>query len=121
MTDLLADTIAKLENATGPDREIDNAIWAILGQPLPDDPVGCPPRYTESIDAALTLVPDGWAYSIHGGDGVCAGASLSKLSEEDDPFIVDLEIEGNEPPYTVLCLCLAAMRARQTQPIQQIA
>lgn len=54
--------VNRLSQATGPDRSLDNDIWALLDQPLPDDPAGWPPRYTESIEAALALVPDGWQW-----------------------------------------------------------
>lgn len=70
--------IAALESATGPSREMD-AWVAIVAKAPPEgswllfglaDPAtfaigthqywDCP-RYTASIDAALTLVPEGWA------------------------------------------------------------
>lgn len=62
------DLIAQLEAATGPDRELDAAIKELVGHAWDyaadwgmrgnEKPVALP--YTASIDAALTLVPEGW-------------------------------------------------------------
>ena len=73
----------RIAAATGPDREIDDALWSLTtglsayteGEPLK---AGNPPRrtrlsipnYTASIDAAVTLVPYryGWGvenYGVH--------------------------------------------------------
>lgn len=75
----LDDLIAKLEAATGPSRELDSAIAAALGvdgwtaeewdaviaDPEIENPeIGSAPRFTRSIDAALTLVPEGSRWSI---------------------------------------------------------
>lgn len=66
--DTIDDLIHRLEAAAGPDRRIDVDIWEWLDVPMPDD--GWPPRYTASIDVALTLVPNGWYAIITArGDG----------------------------------------------------
>ncbi|MEW6627614.1 MAG: hypothetical protein AB1431_12595 [Pseudomonadota bacterium] len=78
----LADAV---EGLSGPDREMDAAIFRAIGAPLPDEFAGKkialtfdearhaffmdvgsdmvvryePPAYTASIDAAMTLVPEG--------------------------------------------------------------
>lgn len=65
------DLIERIEAASGPDRGLDEKIGMAVGlkntirvghECLGTDrivPVRCP-YYTESIDAALTLVPEGW-------------------------------------------------------------
>lgn len=52
--------IRRLEQASGPDRELDYRISVSDPEPprVEHSPV-YPPRYTASIDAALTLVPEG--------------------------------------------------------------
>jgi hypothetical protein len=51
--------IARLEAATGPDRAIDWAIWqSIWGEY--SHPLDNYALFTQSLDAALTLVPEGW-------------------------------------------------------------
>lgn len=90
-----ADIIERLEKATGPDRELDGAIFwfaerssamrfywnASAGKPteppdaLPASGLGrhavvhCSPRYTESVDAAVTLAPSPrWFWRVDSHD-----------------------------------------------------
>jgi hypothetical protein len=65
--------VGRLEEATGPDRELDarvhraatGAEYLISSRSGPVLNDGSPiPPYTESIDAALTTLEDGWEYSI---------------------------------------------------------
>lgn len=54
--------IVRLNRATGPDRMLERDVAEVAGTySAPDrgDPEGQWPHYTSSIDAALTLVPDG--------------------------------------------------------------
>jgi hypothetical protein len=76
-----AELIEKLELADGPSRELDAAIHALIAPKrhrmhpylvgvFIDDSQGglvyqCP-HYTASIDAALTLVPEGWWLELKG-------------------------------------------------------
>ena len=84
VTSSLGDLIARLEKATGPDRELDCLIFELHhklltperrgtyygeptgqyfdldGNPLPERA----PFFTSSIDAAMTLVPDGWDFCL---------------------------------------------------------
>ena len=68
---IMTSLLSRLQSATGPSRELDaeialangwmrgNVYWHDpAGKIFPDDP----PRYTESIDAALTLFPESWTY-----------------------------------------------------------
>lgn len=87
----------KLTEATRPDRELDAAIGVVAGLRVVDEghPLGLQcytargqsvplPRYTSSLDAAMSLVPEGfhtelamqdrhslrWKWSLRGGFGV---------------------------------------------------
>lgn len=101
MTDLLS-LISKLEAATGPSRELDCEIALAVGWGSEDQraelrkytdhasrifvarEIGVP-RYTGSLDAALTLVPDGRPWSIgtilHGGGYVSCLDRQAKTSK----------------------------------------
>ncbi len=89
MADLL-ELASRVEAATGPDRELDDAIFAAMGlckhrnrrfdPPTHEDDIVGPevcvdcgkrgamtyPRrhYTASLDAAMTLVPEGWRWLL---------------------------------------------------------
>ena len=131
----MSDLITRLEAATGPDRELDAAIFtAVYHDKVPSPivesgygwrydkghwwlatgedartPPKCvfPPRFTASIDAALTLVPEGWRWhSYH-------------WRRKDEPKIMSLVT--NEPHVGIahgkaatpaLAICIAALRAR---------
>lgn len=73
--------IERLEKATGPDRELDGEIFRLIDERPGDrwelfngvwyhecrEEAGAyisPPFYTMSIDAALMLVPRGWAWQV---------------------------------------------------------
>ena len=128
MTD--ATLIQRLEAATGPSRELDAEIeravqrcdpgawydakedcllwdeerdfgstvaYERCGQYLPD--------YTASIDAALTLVPDGMEYEITTLYGIARVAV--GLNAEPGPFYAE-DPSGN----VAIALCIAAIKAR---------
>ena len=76
MTDIL-ELAAKVEALDGPDREVDLDIWwqckanrGSAKQPMPEDyrqsnlRMNDAPRYTASLDAAMTLVPEGRQLSM---------------------------------------------------------
>lgn len=60
------DLITRLESADGPsyalDREIGKAVGRAFAPPQP---------YTASIDAALTLVPEGWKWAVTSKNSAC--------------------------------------------------
>lgn len=60
----IEDLIDKLQEATEPDWHLDAAIARL--EPIRERIGDCAdnevPRYTSSLDAALTLVPDGWEW-----------------------------------------------------------
>ncbi len=67
------------------------------------------PHYTCSLDAALTLVPEGWRWSLE-GPNQHAVAVLGRDPPKDDDVLV-FEI-GATP---VLSLCIAALKAIQAR------
>ena len=121
MMDDLNTLAGRVEAATGPDRELDaaiaNAVGAEHGQKsgwsngengdyfVIDE---CAPRYTASIDAALTLVPDGWSVlSAWNPTGRCkCDLSDGPMDGQNRTWI------GSEPcPTPALALTAAALRA----------
>lgn len=114
----LKDIIGRLEKATGHDRSIDADIHVLVtGKPLNMRCEHCgttglyfPRSYTLSIDDALTLVPEGYAWGlsseppeIHGRTyhaAVCKG-SFAIIGESAD-----------YAPTPAIALCIAALKAR---------
>jgi len=122
----LDDLIARLEDARGPDAELDHRIaWWMrpahwrrvvdgqmqilhMGMRPPkwvayDAPGVMAPRYTGSIDAALTLVLPGhaWIVDSKGYAGVAP-------PDEDD-----LPVAHQRGQTSALSLCIAALRDRK--------
>lgn len=75
----LLELAERCEKASGPDRELDAAIAAVSGYRVVDEghPLGrccydrngisiVLPRYSASLDAAMTLVPADWHTSLRG-------------------------------------------------------
>jgi hypothetical protein len=123
------DLIARLEAAAEGSKELD---WEIAGKPLweypPNDrrPNYNNPLYTTSLDAALTLVPEGlWGGKImwngseraNGGyvelecgpvsEGGVWAALVNSYDAEDD------REEIPKPKPLALALCIAALKARR--------
>jgi len=119
--------IAALERAEGPDRALDKAIFALAypdkvpakvvtsGYGWREDNSGWwletgedarsprqtiyPPRFTASIDAALTLAPEGFDWEIARTNG---GLTIhAKCGSHDMAF-------GNTP---AIALCIASLKA----------
>lgn len=119
----LSDLIERLEKATGADRELDALIyiqkypesaddpgpsigghgWAFLRYGVVRDDV---PLYTDSVDAARTLVPKGHHWHLHVvshfGCIPCAGV----CPDGDD------RIEHHAAPTPAIALCIASLKAR---------
>ncbi len=114
---------ARCEAATGADREWDWRIYlAIKGRPwtatedawMRDNgaqafPASLP-RYTASIDAALTLVPDGWKWTLHSADtaGPPCAYCVPNMGRLPWPMWVN-DVSAATP---ALALCAATLRAR---------
>jgi hypothetical protein len=137
MTDLvtLLALAERCEQATGPDRELDAEIaWMLTAQDRkrlgPPDlrreiwhaglstPAWVPfenvssfhPNYTSSLDAAVTLVPEGWGYELRQNHSRLRRA-LCRMW--DGRFIWP---GGTVAAGPALALCAAALRARATMP-----
>lgn len=108
----------RVEEAEGPDRELDREIKAAVGDAWdyaadwgPRD--NCHPvanAYTASLDAVMTLVPEGWRLRQMNFSGPCADDRKWHLNlhggrEGGDTFVG----RGRTP---ALALCAAALRAR---------
>jgi hypothetical protein len=122
----MRDLIARLESATGPDRGLDAAIRETVGLVWREDfyvwsQTGARYRgqvnFTASLDAALTLVPEGWAvHSMMIWPGNGTGLMLWGTHEfsgerwhgKDDP-----KVEARHM-HAPIALCIAALRARIT-------
>lgn len=114
----------RVEQATGPDRQLDYAIGAITGvNKVPADlwPVMMAgsksdlmvPIYTASLDAAMTLVPeDGfWELNAHS----CAKVTVDvRYGSGADWWFEQETFEANAATHA-LALTAAALRARAAQ------
>jgi len=89
----------RCEKATGPNRSLDNGIRLATnnGCAFGDDP-----SYTASLDAAMTLVPEGLAMGFKMAPCQRAHAMLATIGEEWDG-------SGATP---ALAICAVALRAR---------
>ena len=112
------DLIARLEKATGPAWQLDADIAVGMGWALDESDQLYPwanpngdlledcPHYTASIDAALTLVPEGWTRFVDATAPEC---------------LIDVELFApGKGPLTKgshrcesIALCIAALKARQ--------
>ena len=97
----IAELIAALEAATGPNYALECQISVAVG--APGD--GAPKPYTASIDAALTLVPEGWIWDVSSSG--CAWIMRDGDSVCDSQIV----ISGIENP--IIALCIAALKARE--------
>lgn len=120
----------RLAAAVGPDTELDAEIWhattgdepcmvmpasLAVGEPLRQ--IGMTvhgrqcPRYTSSLDAALTLVPGGWTWDLHYGFAVDCELLFSKKGPLTLPEMVIFVHDASSMP---LAVCRAAVRALQS-------
>lgn len=138
----MSDLIARLEAAEEPSRELDTEIWLAcvpgttrnqwsythvatgrlcdINETRELQPDGCRrlvivPNYTASIDAALTLVPDGMWWLIGAGrirqKEPLYGAQIL-CHDPDPPYTSDVIAEGEHDAGPAVALCIAALKAR---------
>lgn len=118
MTSPLLLLAEKVEGLEGPDREVDCEILAAVAR-TDNGPVFAAPAYTASLDAAMSLVPEGWRiwtadFSIEGRFvWMLCGPKLTWITHEDGSR------EGGEDWYQsgvaatpALALVSASLRAR---------
>ena len=120
MTDpaTLLDLADRCEQAAGPDRELDIAIAAGLGWPdgrysppiLPFERVRLPRHYTDSLDTAAALVPDGWAVELV---QALSGSPWHATLRGGSALVPIIGATASKP---ALALCAAALRARYVKP-----
>lgn len=133
--------IAKVEKAEGPDLELDKAILEAV-HPLPESffgskvtarkfhlreidyetedgnyhsHVGTVPRFTASIDCALTLVPDGVSFELARYADQHAYVNLWSRADPITPFgrgKIRVQADGKTP---AIALCIAALRAIEAE------
>ena len=109
----------RCEALAGPDREVDFLILCIADPravktgPLPGDP-----KYTASLDAAMSLIPDGWRW-WKAGDGRTGGSRMVLVDAEDENGRWSVFGECPCPETSernAAALCSAALRARALTP-----
>lgn len=113
----MEDLIARLEAATGPDRELDCLIDVAVGHPIhnphgPAEVANWPqrasgltvPAYTASIDAAMTLVPDG------------SGVMLFWFGDDERTGEAQVANKRAKAAAPALALCIAALKVRAQTP-----
>jgi len=120
----MTDLIERLAAAKGGDRELDAAIATQAGwdvrydrndpepyyQPVPEYSWQKVLPYTASVDAALTLVPEGWT-THHYGQGPSGKPHTWNLCCIRDGEQRYTHTEGRAPT-PALALCIAALQAR---------
>jgi hypothetical protein len=108
LEDAMQELIHLLENANVPNFQLECEIWRAIYSPNGENPLDLkPPAYTASIDAALTLVPQGWEWSY---DSASFDAFVGDYSGS---FLVEADKEchgANKNP--AIAICIAALRAR---------
>lgn len=106
----LSQLIERLEGAAGPSRELDRAIYdAVEWLQRPEDE---PPAYTASVDAALTLVPEGWTALECRSHGNFARWTV-EISRIDNTGNYEEAQIGRHATWPI-ALTIAALKARQT-------
>lgn len=120
LTDRLKELLARVEGASGPDREISRDLhWLFIG-PMTD---GWPPPYTYSIDAALALVErvlPGWGFKCEAGLGYGISVTIghvgpNKLYDRPEGWG-----EGSTLPLAILAALLNAKisQEQEAQPVE---
>lgn len=113
----MKELIERLEAASGPDRMIDQDIQHELKRCRYNaDDDTCDdyraPRYTESVDAALTLVPEDWRWcNIFKGDASMCSVELRRYLGSAVSFD-SVKASGYSRPTAIAA---AALRARMTR------
>ena len=106
----MTDLIARLEAAEIGSRELDAAIYDAIDSPAIKIKTTLDydfPAYTTSLDAALTLVPEGLAWGV--ADRKDKSKPLAICGHADNPMT---ETYAATP---ALALCIAALKARVAQ------
>lgn len=122
----MIELIDRIEAATGADRDLNAAIAVASGQYVvsrhhpgmfahkdrPHQFSYFVPAYTASIDAAMGLVPDGWAWMV--GCAPDFQRFFATLMTTDDAAPIEDETIDTNAATPALALCAAAMKARES-------
>ena len=120
----------RIEAAEGPDRALDAEIARLVGAPHgPKEIVHyesrtvtyideCAMPYSSSVDAALTLVPEGWGVMSLGADpyeedAFCATVYNRSKFDKRKPWPKGSIFTGGSFGGIALALCAAAIRAKE--------
>lgn len=120
------DLIEKLENAISPDGALDDDLAKVLGwtftkmkgdaRPYWRKPGETAyymriarPNFTASIDAALTLVPENWDWSVSPSEACVSSKDGRFLASGDREFYARHAVPA-------IALCIAVLRARSSEP-----
>ncbi len=131
------DIIERLEKATGADRRLDADMWPIVDpdgyrQTLAHRQVMASldltperqereafettrlfaPKFTASIDAALTLVPEGWAWFVERIEGFTNGDARIWLPSQRTRGLRQENFDVRNVANPAIALCIAALKAR---------
>lgn len=133
--------IKRLEEATGPSRELDAEIAVASGGYFFGDGELCyrdgetivhpghggidlAPKYTSSIDAALTLVPEGWARESAAWPDGLATVTLEGTHIKEDGDRWHHHSDGRVDAahrHEAIALCIASVKAIQAQTERETA
>ena len=111
------DLIARLEAAMEGSRELDKTISKLIGTySAPDrgDPTGTWKSYTTSLDAALTLVPEGWQFGIgtHPADELFNPGGAQAYCTKHGTGGAPRGYAHADAHTAPLALCIVALKAR---------
>jgi hypothetical protein len=106
----------RVEALAEPDREVDAQVGRYFAAQylgyVPWEPqTGCA-KFTDSLDAAMSLVPSGWQWTVSLSLGRVNIAIVTVL--HDDSLVAPLEYEATAPT-PALALTAAALRALAAQ------
>ena len=95
----LESLLARVLEGTGPDRELDRAIAMAL-TPKARRGMYVRRHYTTSLDAALTLVPEGWSWRRR------SNLTMALMYGESEKY--DLVSVHHEPCRALIAACIKA-------------
>lgn len=117
----MTDLATRIEQAEGPSRELDREIAEALQDAIEATTGKCPPLnmrpYTTSLDAAMTLVPEGWSVGMGDLRGYTPLRWRAHLRDHNPASLTaeghsHIWKEGHSEHGLALALCAAALRAR---------
>lgn len=113
------DLIKLLEAMTGPARSVDVEIGRLQGVLVMqhDEETGVNREhthweYTKSIDDALSLVPDGWAWFVERIDGFSNGDARLWLPAQRARGYIKENFDVRNAANPAIAICIAALKAR---------